>query len=219
MTPPDLHRRTFLKNAALTLSALPIPFASQAIAKPFLPTSSQIEGPFYPATIPNHVDFDLTRFEAKDPTASGKFIEVRGRVMNLVGKAVPGALVEIWQADTNGRYNHPRDRRGKDVDKNFQGYASVQTDAKGIYRFLTIKPGAYPIGGGISRPPHIHFKISYRDFQPLVTQMYFAGEALNKTDFILDSADRPKSLIVNFTKNKNASLLQGIFDIFIPVIV
>ena len=99
---------------------------------------------------------------------------------------VAGALVEIWQANTWGRYDHEKDAANpRPLDPNFQSWAEMVTDAEGGFRFKTIKPGAYPADDkGWIRPPHIHFRVSRRGYHELVTQMYFAGEALNEKDLI-----------------------------------
>ena len=86
----------------------------------------------------------------------------------------------IQQANAAGRYNHPRDPNKAELDHNFQGWAIVPSGEEGDFKFKTIKPGIYPVGGGWKRPPHIHFKVSYQGFQTLTTQMYFPGEELNK---------------------------------------
>jgi protocatechuate 3,4-dioxygenase beta subunit len=122
---------------------------------------------------------------------------------------LPGASVEIWQACANGRYNDSRDPNPAPRDPDFQGWGRVVTDDQGAFRFTTIKPGAYPTDPndptGWIRPPHIHFKVRAPGAPVLITQMYFAGEALNDRDEILldvrrsvgdDAAD---AVIVAFT--------------------
>ena len=98
-----------------------------------------------------------------------------GRFLNMKGEPIPGARVEIWQANTYGRYTHPGDTNPAPLDPNFEGYGVQITDAEGRYRFKTIKPGAYPAAQGWTRPPHIHFKVETKT-NWLVTQMYFYGE-------------------------------------------
>ena len=101
-------------------------------------------------------------------------------------RPVAGALVEISQANTWGRYDHEKDAGNpRPLDPNFQSWAEMVTDAEGRFRFKTIKPGAYPADDqGWVRPPHIHFRVSRRGYHELVTQMYFAGEPLNEQDLI-----------------------------------
>ena len=102
------------------------------------------------------------------------------------GRPVPGARVEIWQCDVNGRYHHPRDRRDAPLDENFQGYGRSRTGTEGLYRFRTIRPVTYP-----GRAPHIHFTIRGPGFEPLVTQMYVQGAPENDRDWILNRIRNP----------------------------
>lgn len=153
------------------------------------PTPAQTSGPFYPLR-KLETDADLTTLKGRAGHAAGQVIQVAGRVLDRDGKPVRGATVEVWQANSHGRYDHPRDiNTAAPLDPNFQGFARLVTDAEGRYRFRTIKPGAYPINPvnpGNVRPPHIHFDIAgKRDH--LVTQMYFPGEALNAGDAIFDA--------------------------------
>ena len=92
------------------------------------------------------------------------------------GRPVRGARIEIWQCDAFGVYHHPRDRGGP-ADANFQGFGATTSDGEGAYRFRTIEPVPYP-----GRTPHIHFRIIGPGFEPLTTQMYVAGHALNERD-------------------------------------
>jgi protocatechuate 3,4-dioxygenase beta subunit len=125
-------------------------------------------------------------------------IELSGRVINRNGRPVAGARIEIWQANTHGRYTHPSDRNPAPLDPNFEGFAVLKTDAEGRYRFTSIKPGAYPEDSGALRAPHIHFDILGATNRT-VTQMYFAGEALNQTDrFLATAGANRERLIVAF---------------------
>jgi len=91
------------------------------------------------------------------------------------------------------------------------------TDAEGRYRVRTIRPGAYPVMAGWTRPPHIHFKIARRGFHELTTQMYFAGDPLNETDRLLQSVPEPgrSMLLVEFSSAAGESVKQGSFDIML----
>lgn len=107
-----------------------------------------------------------------------------------------GALVEVWQANAAGRYRHEVDQHPAPLDPNFSGAGRVLTDAEGFYRFVTIKPGAYPWGNHENawRPAHIHFSVFGRAFtQRLVTQMYFPGDPLFPFDPIFHSVRDPKA--------------------------
>lgn len=151
------------------------------------PTPSQTEGPFFPRKDQPDKDLDLTRVEGRSETALGEVIEISGQVLDEAGVPIAAALVDVWQANSAGRYDHERDPNPAPLDPNFQGWARLTTDAEGRYRIRTIKPGAYPVGEGWSRPPHIHFKVAKRGFREVTTQMYFAGEPLNDVDRLWNS--------------------------------
>lgn len=186
-----------------------------AIAQTVRRTPSQILGPFYPVQKPLDQDADLTSIAGRSGQAAGQVIEVMGRVINRRGEAVAGARIEIWQANTHGRYTHPSDRNTAPLDPNFEGYALLTTDSDGRYRFRSIKPGAYPEDSGTMRAPHIHFDVLGRSNR-LVTQMYFAGERLNDTDrFIQTAAANRSRLIVSFERSASSAqdALVGSWDI------
>jgi len=137
-------------------------------------------------------DADLTTQHAGEPL--GERIIVTGRVLDSDGRAVPDALIEIWQANAAGRYHHVVDSHPAPLDPNFTGAGRSITDSEGRYRFVTIKPGAYPWGNHYNawRPAHIHFSLFGRAFtQRLVTQMYFPGDPLFTQDPIFNSVPDP----------------------------
>jgi len=158
-------------------------------------TPGQILGPFYPVLKPLDQDADLTTIAGKPGRAEGQVIHVMGRVVNLAGQPVQGARVEIWQANTHGRYNHPSDTNPAPLDPHFEGFAVLTTDEEGRYRFKTIKPGAYPASADRMRPPHIHFEVTGKSNR-LVTQMYFADEPWNDKDPALQSAGANKERLI-----------------------
>jgi protocatechuate 3,4-dioxygenase beta subunit len=182
-----LHRRHVLEVvAAFGAMSLFSPLR-RALAQARQRTPEQILGPFYPVRKMPDPGGDLTHLPGKSGRAAGQVINVMGRVLDIDGKPVRQAKLEVWQANTHGRYTHPNDDNPAPLDANFEGFGVMTTDAEGRYRFKTIKPGAYPAGGDVIRPPHIHFIVSgHRD--KLVTQMYFAGEPLNERDPFLHSA-------------------------------
>ena len=149
-------------------------------------TPEQTSGPFYPTEDGEDEDLDLTLIEGRDERAQGAVIYVRGRVLDEECEPVPDALVEIWQANTHGRYHHERDTSPAPVDPNFQGWGEVVTNRNGEYGFKTVLPGPYGTGGGM-RTRHIHFRVSRRGYHELITQMYFEGEELNPKDGIWTS--------------------------------
>ena len=109
--------------------------------------------------------------------------------MNLRGEPVAGARIELWQANTFGRYDHPSDPNPAALDPDFQGYGEQVTDREGRFRFTTVKPGPYPAEGGGMRAPHIHFDITGHTDRR-VTQIFFRGEPLNDKDRIFQQVRR-----------------------------
>jgi protocatechuate 3,4-dioxygenase beta subunit len=170
-------------------------------------TPAQTRGPFFPVSRQSDEDVDLTRVAGHDTPARGQVLRVHGQVLDTSCMPVAGVLVDLWQADSFGRYRHPADPNPARPDANFQGWGQAVSDSAGRYSFKTIKPAAYPLdflpdGAADARAgyrtPHIHFRASKRGYVELATQMYFAGETLNDTDFILQrvpARDRPKVVI------------------------
>jgi protocatechuate 3,4-dioxygenase beta subunit len=155
-------------------------------------------------------DNDLVRIGQSATLAAGEITHLGGEVVDISGRPVADARVEIWQCDANGRYHHPRDRRSVPLDTNFQGFGHFQCKADGRYRFRTIRPVPYP-----GRTPHIHFAIQGSGFEPLVTQMYVAGEPLNDRDFVLNNIpeDLRKSVIVDLSRSAESGEWAGHFRI------
>jgi protocatechuate 3,4-dioxygenase beta subunit len=125
-----------------------------------------------------------------DKRALGQLIHLRTRVVDEDGAPVPGAVVEIWHCNAAGKYIHPNDTNDAPADPNFYGAARLVAGGSGLVELRTIKPGAYPVPdtGGWWRPPHIHFSVWGRVWlSRLVTQMFFPGEPLNDTDYILNA--------------------------------
>jgi protocatechuate 3,4-dioxygenase beta subunit len=167
----------------------------RALAQPVLRrTPDQIMGPFWPTAAMPDRSGDLTRIPGRQGRAQGQLLHVMGRVLGRDGKPVVGAKMEVWQANSFGRYDHPSDNNPAPLDPNFEGFGEVLTDANGRYHFETVKPGKYPAGRSV-RPPHIHFEITGH-VDRLVTQMYFDGEPDNAHDQWLHSTSRPEALIV-----------------------
>lgn len=134
------------------------------------------------------VQADLTQVAGR--AAIGERIIVAGRVLDEDGRGVPGAMVEIWQANAAGRYAHPLDQHDAPLDPNFHGGGRVFADDEGRYRFTTIRPGAYPWRNHHNawRPVHIHLSLFGQGFaQRLVTQFYFEGDPLLPHDPIFNA--------------------------------
>jgi protocatechuate 3,4-dioxygenase, beta subunit len=153
-------------------------------------TLSEITGPGPVISSVTPEDADLTRNAGTGGEAIGQRIIVTGRVLDESGAPVPHTLVEVWQANAAGRYIHRRDQWPGPLDPNFLGIGRCLTGAEGVYRFLTIRPGAYPWQNHSNawRPAHIHFSL----FGPtwvsrLVTQMYFPDDPLFPYDPIFSA--------------------------------
>ena len=197
-----LDRRQLLRSGVIVAGGAmtsPLWAADQVLTPP------QTTGPFYP--IPpiaeqRYSDTDLTRLAEDGAVAEGEIIRVSGTVVDLGGKPLSGSVVEIWQANHGGRYNHPRDQNPAPLDPNFQYWGRMSADADGRYSFLTIRPGKYP-----GRTPHIHFRIRGEDSPELVTQMYFDEHGdLNARDGIYRQLDREQqqSVTVEFGKSTDS---------------
>ncbi len=157
-------------------------------------TLSEITGPVYGHGKVEAADADLTARHGGEPL--GERIIVTGRVLDENGKPLAGSLIEIWQANAAGRYRHARDDHPAPLDPNFTGAGRCVTDAEGRYRFVTVKPGAYPWRNHHNawRPAHIHFSLFGASFiSRLVTQMYFPGDPLLAYDPIYNTVPDEKA--------------------------
>jgi protocatechuate 3,4-dioxygenase, beta subunit len=152
------------------------------------PTISELTGPAFGHESVGEKDHDLTLQHAGEPL--GERIIVSGRVMDEAGRPIPGTLIEVWQANAAGRYVHVVDHHPAPLDPNFSGAGRTVTDAEGRYRFVTVKPGAYPWRNHHNawRPAHIHLSLFGPSFLTrLITQMYFPGDPLFPFDPIFNS--------------------------------
>jgi len=175
--------------------------ALPALASSRRALAAMTEGPFYPPRAwrerwPDR-DADLTRVGHADATrlAQGEHLGLEGRVVDSDGRAIDGAVVEIWQCDALRHYRHPStEPASAPVDAAFQGFGSTLAAAQGHYRFRTIKPVPYP-----GRTPHIHVKLRHASFGELTTQLFVDGDAGNAGDFLwrrLSGADRASLAMV-----------------------
>jgi protocatechuate 3,4-dioxygenase alpha subunit len=146
-----------------------------------LPTASQTVGPYL------HIGLAwLTVDRVAGPDCPGQHLTIGGRVLDGDGRPVTDALVEIWQADAQGRYAHPEDTRESPLTPGFRGFGRVPTDADGRYRFLTIKPGPVPDLHGGLQAPHLVVSVFMRGLlKRLVTRVYFPDEPRNADDRVL----------------------------------
>lgn len=212
-------RRSVLKLGLATAGSLSAGVAgasAQLILTPW-----QTSGPFFPENTSSESDFDMTRLSGETRSATGVVVSIFGRVLDQTGKPLAGALIDVWQANANGRYAHTADRHNTaELDAYFQGWAQLRSDQSGAYQLKTIIPGAYPVSRDWSRPPHIHFKVNMTGYRELTTQMYFSGQPLNDDDRILNglSETQRRQVIVPLREMANGSadsLQQGQFDIVI----
>ncbi|SAL31486.1 protocatechuate 3,4-dioxygenase subunit beta [Caballeronia turbans] len=187
MTSPILTPRDWESHPAYLSPG----YKSSILRSPGLPLIALKENlrnrrvPVYGADDLGVLDNDLTRNAAKNGEPLGERIIVTGRVLDEGGRPVRNTLVEVWQANAAGRYVHKADQHDAPLDPNFLGAGRCLTDDEGRYRFMTIKPGAYPWGNHPNawRPQHIHFSLFGEYFgSRLVTQMYFPGDPLLDLD-------------------------------------
>jgi protocatechuate 3,4-dioxygenase beta subunit len=155
-------------------------------------TRSELSGPQNLGRRLASVRGDLAGHAAK--RALGQLIHLRARIVDEDGAPVVGAMVEVWHCNAAGKYIHPNDTNDAPEDPNFYGAARLVAGDSGLVELRTIKPGAYPVPdtGGWWRPPHVHFSVWGRVWlSRLVTQMFFPGEPLNETDYILNAIRDP----------------------------
>lgn len=144
-----------------------------------VPTPSQTIGPFF------HFALSVNGCLAA-AGAQGERVSLACRLLDGDGLPVPDAMIELWQADANGRYNHPEDPQGKTTDPAFWGFGRLSTDEHGACAFETIKPGRVPGWGPAMQAPHMNVSIFARGMlKRLVTRIYFAGDAANAEDALL----------------------------------
>ena len=175
-----LDRRTLLRSLLLATGGV-LTNSLYAEALKLTPTPWQTEGPYYPDHLPLDQDNDLVRVKDDSQSAAGIITNFGGRLLNADGKPLDGASIELWQSDNNGCYIHSRGtQRGKERDAHFQGFGKITTNAKGEYRFRTIKPGLYT-----GRTRHFHIAVVQNGKRVLTTQLYLAGEPQNERDGIL----------------------------------
>ena len=175
----------------------------------FPATTSQTVGPFFSIGLTR-----LYRNNLAAPGVSGERVEVTGRVLDGDGKPIPDAIIEIWQANSHGKYAHPDDVQDKPLEKNFSGYGRVPTDEEGKFRFTTIKPGRVPGPEGPNtaaalQAPHLVISLFMRGLlRRLITRMYFPGEPGNADDYVLNLVEpsRRHTLIAKRLEDRPGAL-------------
>ncbi|MFI5057212.1 MAG: protocatechuate 3,4-dioxygenase subunit alpha [Candidatus Acidiferrales bacterium] len=172
-------------------------------------TTSQTVGPYFAIGLTR-----LNKSSLVGPGVSGEQMTISGRVLDADGIGVPDAVLEIWQANSHGKYAHPEDKQDKPLDPNFHGYGRIPTDGNGAFRFTTIKPGPVPgpDGSGSEKrlqAPHIVVSVFSRGLlRRLVTRIYFPDEAANAGDFVLNLVEpaRRGTLIAKKTAGQRGIL-------------
>src|ERR1700731_1388920 len=160
-----------------------------------LQTPSQTVGPFFkPALIRSGQESMVT------PKSRGERITIEGRVLDGDAVGVSDAMIELWQANADGRYDLPDDSQEKLIDSDFHGFGRAATDERGCFHFYTIKPGSVPGPGNMLQAPHINVSIFARGLlKRLVTRIYFPDEPLNTADPVLNNvaAERRSTLVAH----------------------
>jgi protocatechuate 3,4-dioxygenase, beta subunit len=211
-----ISRRKMIQQATFTAAALTTPgLFAESLDQTVRQTAHQTEGPFYPNKLPLDTDNDLLVVNNSITPAVGKVTHLTGRVLNLSGKPVRNAVVEIWQVDHNGVYIHTEARDREKLDKNFQGFGRFLTNNKGEYYFRTIKPVQYG-----PRTSHIHLAVMQNSKRMLTTQIYTKGDTRNQRDRILNSITDTKArelLIADYKPIKGSATgeLAVNFDVII----
>jgi protocatechuate 3,4-dioxygenase, alpha subunit len=163
-----------------------------------LQTPSQTVGPFFkPALIRSSQESLVT------PKSRGERITIEGRILDGDGTPVGDAMIEVWHANADGRYDHPDDSQEKLLDPEFRGFGRAATDEHGRFRFYTIKPGAVPGPDSVLQAPHINVSIFARGLlKRLVTRIYFPSEPLNATDAVLNvvAPERRSTLVARIER-------------------
>ena len=175
-------------------------------------TTSQTVGPFFSIGLCTAIKEDLV-----GAGTTGEPVTIEGRVLDGDGKPVPDAILEIWQANSYGKYAHPEDQQDKPVEPSFTGYGRIPTNDEGKFHFTTIKPGQVPDLEGKLQAPHIAVSIFARGLlRRLVTRIYFPDEPANAADFALNLVEpsRRETLIAKKLAGASGALkwdviLQG----------
>jgi protocatechuate 3,4-dioxygenase alpha subunit len=175
-------------------------------------TTSQTVGPYFRIGLQRLFVDNLA-----GPNVSGERIEIEGRVLDADGQGVPDAMLELWQANAQGKYAHPDDTQEKAVEPGFRGYGRIPTAEDGSFRFTTIKPGRVPGPDGKLQAPHIVVSVFMRGLlRRLITRIYFPDDPENSEDFALSLAepDRRGTLVARKSGKRDGLLewnvvLQG----------
>lgn len=204
-----MKRRTFIKQATLGTIASVLATATQAK----MSTPKEAEGPFYPITPQKDKDADLTMVEGKSGVAKGEHIEIFGQVLDQDLNPIEDVTIDLWQANSFGKYHHPHDTSEAPLDEHFQAWAIIQSGAQGRFRVKTVIPGAYPLNSAQQRTPHIHLKVGKHGYVPLLTQMYFPNQPLNEKDGMFTRKSVEEQMMMTAKRSTNSNQYQ--YDIII----
>jgi protocatechuate 3,4-dioxygenase beta subunit len=201
-----------MQTRRLFLGSLPAAwFTTRGLyAETLAKTPRLTEGPYYPDQLPLDRDNDLIIVNNSITPAVGAITHLSGRVLDSSGNPIKDATIEIWQVDNKGVYLNTRDRKHASRDTNFQGYGSFTTASAGEYRFRTIKPVPYD-----DRCPHIHVRVNRGGREVLTTQIFVAGNSLNKNDMVLGGLRDPydRELVTTEFAPASSGELTARFDI------
>lgn len=178
-------------------------------------TPAQAEGPYYPVSKPADYDNNLVVLAGAPGVPAGNVLDLRGTIYDATGMPLSGLLIEIWQTDDNGIYDHPGDPSTGGRDRNFQFYGEATTAADGSYSFRTILPGKYE-----PRPVHIHYKVKADGQELLTSQMYFAGDPSLDNDGIFSEAGEGVHMLVSLSDGQDEAgnpILLGVRDVVLGV--
>jgi len=211
-------RRQVLRGIGASLGSYTLFGIPGVFAEELAKTPRVGPGPFYPRSFPLDSDNDLIIVGDSVTPAIGQVTHLRGSILSQSGEPIRNALVEIWQVDNQGVYQHTASaRRNARADKNFQGFGRFETDSTGEYYFRTIKPVAYP-----GRTAHIHFAVKRKGQDRWTTQCYVKGEPRNERDWLYrrvgDQTAR-ELLTVDFVPVEDSRIdeLAARFDIVLGV--
>jgi protocatechuate 3,4-dioxygenase beta subunit len=165
------------------------------------------EGPYYPVTSREDIDHDLTRVKGRVAAAEGEILHLSGVVVNTAGKALENSIIEIWQTDPRGRYDHPGDPSPGKRDPDFQYWGATRTGPDGTFYFKTLIPGGYQ-----PRPAHIHFKVLRGGRALLTSQIYFKKGAAEGG---LEAESFPPDLQTAVLKQK----AEGEYETFFRIVI
>ncbi len=210
----DLPRRDALMTVGSTILVSTLSLTALSLSRPshaqnLRATPAQTEGPFYPVREPKDADYDLLKHGDKT-YAKGKPAWVEGQVRDLEGRPLKGGVIEIWQCDEAGHYDHPAD--GAKMDPAFQGFGRVVLDNEGRFRFRTIKPVPYT-----GRTPHIHAKVKLGKLELLTTQFYVQGDPGNARDGIWRRLNEIDRLAVTRPFEATSDGLRAQYSVVVPV--